>query len=129
MGMNVSASPPWTVALTDDLPAKQTAEQTLPPGADAVADVQRVERQLLPIAISTATTTVVKSGSGYCGVLRCVGGTLGNVTVYDNTAASGTILCPTVTPVADGVLIEDIVFNVGLTVVTAAATVLTGSYR
>lgn len=129
MGLQASASGPWTVNLTDDLPAKQTAEQNLPPGADAVADVQRVERQLLPIAISTATTTVVKSGSGYCGALRCVGGTLGNVTVYDNTAASGTIICPTVTPVANGILIEDVVFNVGLTVVTAAATVLTGSYR
>lgn len=98
-------------------------------GEDAVNDVLRVEGQYLPIAISTAATTVVKNSAGYVNKIICVGGTLGNVTIYDNTAASGTIICPTVTPVANGVLIENVLFNTGLTIVTAAATVLTGSYR
>lgn len=81
------------------------------------------------IAISTATTTVVKTGAGHLNSLRCVGGTLGNVTVYANTAGSGTVLLPTVTPIAGGILLTDIDFATGLTVVTAAATILTGSFR
>lgn len=106
-----------------------TNEQNLAPGADPVADVQRVERQLLSAAINTAATTTVKNGPGYVGTIRVLGGTLGAVTVYDNTAGSGTVLVPTVTPIQGGVLLEDVVFNVGLTIVTAAATVIVISYR
>lgn len=53
-----------------------TNEQNLAPGADPVADVQRVERQLLPAAINAAATTTVKSGPGYVGTIRVLGGTL-----------------------------------------------------
>lgn len=98
-------------------------------GEDLTNDVIKSETRGSSIAISTATTTTAKSGAGHLNTLRCVGGTLGNVTVYDNTAASGTVLLPTVTPVANGVLLENIDFSTGITIVTAAATVLTGSYR
>jgi phage-related protein len=80
-------------------------------------------------AVSTATTTTVKSGAGFINIIRVIGGTLGSVTIYDNTAASGTVLLPTVTPVANGVLLEGVSFGTGLTIVTAAATVITVSYR
>lgn len=84
-------------------------------------------RKATPVAISTATTTVV-SATGTRGLitLRVAGGTLGNVTVYDNGAASGTVLLPTVTPLSGVLLLENVPFNTGLTVVTAAATVITG---
>lgn len=100
------------------------------PGANYNDDVQEVAVVGdIPIAINTAATTVVKTGAGIVNVVRVLGGTLGNVTIYDNTAASGTVLCPTVTPVANQVLIENLRFSTGLTIVTAAATVVTGSAK
>lgn len=110
-----------------------TAEQTLSPGADPVADVVRVERQFLPYAppISAANTFVIKSGSGLIGEITVQGGTMGLVTIYDSPTATGTVLLA-LTPAAltQGlVLLRDIVFNNGLTIVTAAATVITVSYR
>lgn len=107
-------------------------EQSLPPGADPLVDVQRVEQrfQYANPSISAATTTVVKIGPGFVREIRAVGGTLGAVTVYDNTAASGTaLLCPTATPLQNGVLCRDVEFFTGLTILTAAATILTVSYR
>ena len=100
------------------------------PGANYTDDVQEVAIVGdIPIAINTAATTVVKTGAGIVNVIRVLGGTLGNVTIYDNTTGSGTVLCPTVTPVANEILIENLRFNTGLTIVTAAATVVTGSAK
>lgn len=85
--------------------------------------------------ISTATTTVVDSaGPGQLHQLIVFGGTLGAITVYDNTAASGTVIIPTFTPVAmtgsgPQVYTLDVSYTVGLTVVTAAATVVVVTYR
>lgn len=98
-------------------------------GEDPDAGVMKVENRGGYFNISSATTTVVKSGAGHINSIRVIGGTLGNVTVYDNTSGSGTVICPTVTPVANGVLIEDVDFTTGLTIVTAAATIITGSFR
>lgn len=106
-----------------------TNEQSVAAGDDFLNDVKRVEQRFAYASISTATTTVVKNGAGFLHKLFVPGGTLGAVTVYDNTASSGTVIVPTVTPVAGGVLIEDVEFATGLTIVTAAATVITVSYR
>lgn len=107
----------------------KTTAATLGAGEDLTNDVLKVEQRYSNFNISTATTTTVLSGSGYVDEIICIGGTLGNVTIYDNTAASGTILLPTVTPVAGGVLLKHVTFSTGLTIVTAAATVIAGSYR
>lgn len=104
-------------------------EQNLFGGEDVVGDVQKTEIRGTPAAISTATTTLVKTGPGNLHSLRVAGGVLGNVTVYDNTDASGTVLLPAVSPVQGQVLLENIRFSTGLTIVTAAATILTVSYR
>jgi len=81
-------------------------------------------------AISTATTTTVATGTGTLHTITILGGTLGAITVYDNTAASGTTICPAFTPAAGTMetLIFDVGFKTGLTIVTAAATVLQVSY-
>ncbi len=72
--------------------------------------------------ISTAATTAVKSGSG---VLHAVtvgtGGTGSTLTIYDNTAASGTIIS-VVNTAAQASLVLDVGFSVGLTVVSAGGT-------
>jgi hypothetical protein len=86
-------------------------------------------RQGTAARIVTATTTTVKSGAGFCVLVRCGGGTLGNVTIYDNTAGSGTVLFGPITPDKGQVLLEAVEFGTGLTIVTAAATELQVSYQ
>jgi hypothetical protein len=99
-------------------------------GEDITTDVMKVEQQFNYMApISTAATTLVKSGAGFIHQLRVAGGTLGAITVYDSLTASGNIIIPTVTPTQAGLLIEDVKFSTGLTIVTAAATVVVGSVR
>ena len=107
-------------------PVTQT---TLQAGEDILADVQKTELRGTPAAISAIATTLLKTGPGTLHSLRVAGGTLGAVTVYDNTDASGTVLLPATTPVQGQVLLEGIRFSTGLTIVTAAATILTVSYR
>ncbi len=80
-------------------------------------------------AINTATTTTVKSGIGILHTITVAAGTLGAITVYDNTAGSGTTIMRTFTPTVAGTYILDVAFTTGLTIVTAAATVVTVSYR
>jgi hypothetical protein len=98
-------------------------------GEDVANDVQKIETRGSAVNILTATTTTIKSAPGHINHLIAVGGTMGNVTIYDNTAASGTVLFGPATPTAGGVIVADIEFSVGLTVVTAAATAISGSVR
>ena len=98
-------------------------------GEDVANDVLKVETRGSSVNILTATTTTIKSAPGHVNHLIAVGGTMGNVTIYDNTAASGTVLFGPATPTAGGVIVADIEFSVGLTVVTAAATAISGSVR
>jgi hypothetical protein len=77
--------------------------------------------------ITTATTTVVKSGSGFLHAITVNGGTLGNITIYDNTAVSGTRIA-TLDTLNRQTYFFDVVFKTGLTIVTAAATNITVSY-
>ncbi len=74
--------------------------------------------------INTNTTTVVKSGSGVLKriVVNKVGGASNTCTIYDNTTATGTII-GTIDPVHTQMVFEyDVVFNTGLTIVTATGT-------
>lgn len=98
-------------------------------GEDPSVDRLKVETRGSAVNILTATTTVLKTGDGHVNNLIAVGGTMGSVTVYDNTAASGTILFGPATPTAGGFILKDIEFSIGLTVVTAAATAISGSIR
>lgn len=81
--------------------------------------------------IKTAATTVVKTGAGHLKSITILGGTMGAITVYNNTAASGTEICPEFTPPANTIqtLTFDTDFSLGCTIVTAAATVLSVSYQ
>lgn len=112
----------------DGSAAKTTLATTIA-GEDVTVDVLKTETRGAAVNILTATTTTVKSGAGHLNHLIAVGGTMGNVTIYDNTAASGTVLFGPATPTAGGVIVADIEFAVGLTVVTAAATAISGSVR
>lgn len=96
---------------------------------DTVTGACKVETPGAAINILSATTTVVKAGTGHLNHLIAVGGTMGAVTVYDNTAASGQVLFGPGTPTAGGVIMADIDFSTGLTIVTGANTVISGSYK
>ena len=107
---------------------KETLGTTIA-GEDIPNDVTKVEMRNNGTYISTATTTVVKTGAGLLHTIVVQGGTTGTIIGYDNTAASGTILFSFDTTVALATYTFDVSFAVGLTVVTSAATKLTVSAR
>lgn len=51
------------------------------------------------------------------------------MTIYDSPGASGKVLLPAVTPVAGGVLLKNVPCYRSLYIVTAAATVITGTVK
>lgn len=73
--------------------------------------------------IKTNTTTVVKTGAG---LLHWVtinnAGTAETITIYDNTAASGTLISTHTAPAQGAIYEYDIAFTNGLTIVTAGTT-------
>ena len=73
--------------------------------------------------INTNTTTTVKSGAGVLKriVVNQVGALSNTCTIYDNTTATGTII-GTIEPHVHMVFEYDVVFNTGLTIVTATGT-------
>lgn len=78
--------------------------------------------------ISTATTTVVKTGPGIFHGFIIEGGTAGTITVYDNTSAAGKILANFDLTNTLATYLFDVDYTIGLTVVTGNATKLTVSY-
>lgn len=77
--------------------------------------------------ITTATTTVVRTGMGV--LMRVMIGTVatGTATLFDNTAGSGNVIgvLTYTAPGAPQVLEIDVAFNVGLTIVTTGTADLT----
>lgn len=98
-------------------------------GEDLLNDVMKVEQQMSYQAISTATTTTVKSGSGLLHSIIVTGGTAGTIIVYDNTAGSGTVIASFDSTNALETYVFNAKFTTGLTIVTGAATKLTAIYR
>lgn len=82
-------------------------------------------RVFKPTYISTAATTVAKSGTGVLGTIVLTETTTGTITVYDNTAASGTIIAAFKASVVEGTYEFNCAFSIGCTVVTTGASKLT----
>ena len=79
--------------------------------------------------IASATTTTVKSGSGYLNRIVINTTAAGAITIYDNTAASGTKIATIAASAALGTYTYQGRFSIGLTIVTAAASDITVSYQ
>lgn len=84
--------------------------------------------------ISTATTTVVKSGAGFLHMIMVNKAVASDViTIYDNTSAAGTkiatVTMPAVLLSSQVNLRFDVTFSTGLTIVTAQASDSTVSWR
>lgn len=109
-----------------------TSNGTLLAGEDLTNNRLMVEERFSYQSINTAATTTIKSSAGFFNSMTIWGGTAGAITVYDNTAGSGTAIVPTFTPGSVSVSVTNILnvsFATGLTIVTAAATVISVSYR
>lgn len=84
--------------------------------------------------IAGAATTVVKSGSGILHAITINKPiALGVITIYDNTAASGTKIATITNPAAllqqQIPLVYDVNFQNGLTIVTSAGDDITVTYK
>jgi hypothetical protein len=78
--------------------------------------------------IATATTTVVKSGAGTLRSITLTETAAAIITVYDNTAGSGTVIAVLKASIAEQTFLFDASFATGLTIVTAGASKLTVSW-
>ena len=79
--------------------------------------------------MSTTVSTLIKSGNGILHAIVVNTGAAGIVTVYDNTAGSGTKIATLKSGVAEGTYTFDLKFDNGLYVIPAAAVNVTYIYR
>lgn len=81
--------------------------------------------------ITTSTTTVVKSGAGalHLVTINALGTVASTVTIYDNTAGSGTKLGTINSLTLSGSFYYDVAFATGLTIVTTGAPDISVAWR
>ena len=97
--------------------------------------MQEGQLEFTPIVLAAPTTTTVKSGEGILGAIIVNKATAdGVITIYDNTAASGTKIATITMPATllanSAVFTYNVHFKTGLTVVTSgAAQDITVSWR
>lgn len=82
-----------------------------------------------PTNITSTTTTTVKSGSGILRRITINTTAAGAITVYDNTAASGTKIATFPSSAVVGTYEYGVRFTTGLTIVTAAASDITVAWE
>jgi hypothetical protein len=80
------------------------------------------------VYISSGATTVVKTGGGRLIRVSITETAAGTITIYDNTAGSGTVLAAFKASVVEGTYEFNLPFATGLTIVTGAASKLTVVY-
>ena len=81
------------------------------------------------INIAAGATTVVAIGYGVLHSIVVNSTAAGAITIYDNTAASGTKVATLKASIVEGTYTFDVEFRTGLTIVTAAASDITVIYR
>lgn len=98
-------------------------------GEDVAADVLKVENRYNYRNITTATTTTVKSTSGFLHAITVNTTAAGTIIIYDNTSAAAPIIGTLKASVGENTYTYNVAFSTGLTIVTAAASDITVSYR
>jgi len=71
--------------------------------------------------ITTATTTTVETGPCVLGAIQILAAVASTITIYDNTAGSGTVIATLPASLAVGYYPFNRLCSVGLTIVTAGA--------
>ena len=79
-------------------------------------------------SLTPSGTTTVKSGAGQLQGFY-VGTATGNITIYDNTAASGSVILATSAVPSAGAYKLPVSFGTGLTIVLSGAAVVTALYN
>lgn len=79
--------------------------------------------------ISSATTTTCKTGAGVLTTIVLGETAAGTITIYDNTAGSGTIIAVLKASIVEQTFTFNTAFATGLTIVTVAASKLTVNWR
>lgn len=115
--------------INEELNATDVNQKTRLAGEDLTNDLLKVNQVFNDTYISTATTTVVKTGAGLLHTIIVNGGTTGTIIIYDNTAASGTIIASFDSTAALNTYTFNCSFATGLTVVTSAATKVSVNWR
>lgn len=142
IGGKASTSTPTAVANGDRVNAYFDSEgrlvvlfDKLIEGEDQTNHVMKTEQQFVYTNITSATTTTVKSGAGFLhSIVVNLPVANGVITLYDNTAGSGTKIgtitfgATVLSDVAKAVIFN-VKFTTGLTIVTSASTDLTISTR
>lgn len=119
----------------DGLGNVKTTQATNTAGEDIINDVMKVEQRFSYANMTTQTTTVIKGASGFLHSITFNKPlAAGVVTIYDNTAGSGTVIGTITFPATlltdVGTYTYDVSFGTGLTIVTSGATQdITISYR
>jgi len=108
--------------------ALHVSNQAAEPGMDPTLDRTWGGWKGLGSYIATATTTVVKTGAGVLHTIVVGETAAGTITVYDNTAASGTIIAVLKASIVENTYTFDRAFSTGLTIVTGAASKIHVSY-
>jgi hypothetical protein len=80
------------------------------------------------VNISSATTTVVKSGQGFFNALVINTVVASAITIYDNTSAAGQKIATLAASAPAGTYKYEVKFSTGLTILTAGASDLTVSF-
>lgn len=114
---------------SDSLGALYGREVYAPTAEDNTVGCFKVEERFSYANITTATTTTVKSGAGFVHAITVNTTAAGAITIYDNTAGSGTKIGTLKASVAEQTFILNVTFGTGLTIVTAAASDITVSWR
>lgn len=107
----------------------RNAETYAPAAEDNTVGCFKVEERFSYSNITSATTTTVKSGAGFVHAITVNTTAAGTITIYDNTAGSGTKIGTLKASVAEQTFFLNASFGTGLTIVTAAASDITVSYR
>lgn len=119
----------YSTVNTDSSGALWSRELNAPGYEDNTNGVAKTEQRFSYSHIATATTTAVKSASGFLHAITVNTTAAGAITIYDNTAGSGTIIGIIKASVVEQTFTFNVSFATGLTIVTAGASDLTVSYR
>jgi hypothetical protein len=113
-----------------DLAETQPVTQaTLISGEDQTNDLIKVEQRYSYSRINTATTTVVKNAPGFLQSINVLATAAGTITVYDNTAGSGTVIAVLKAGINEGTYTFNVECLTGITIITAGASDITVSFR
>lgn len=96
---------------------------------DAFQEEQMTESNFLARNITTATTTLVKTGAGELRSITINTTAAGTITIYDSLTATGTKIGTIKASEVEQTLTYDVAFSTGLTIVTGAASDITVAYR